>query len=139
MACRDDLHAFTVVQETINRLESVVNPREREQLATRLEYLNRALINLKNDSELDKVVLLLIETAVRELTHENDVDLRHYVDKAPKVWPGRRGRPSFDIREDQLSFLVEQGFQVSVIARLLRVSSRTVERRMAKCGLSVSS
>ena len=66
MARRDDLlHAFTVVQETINRLESVVNPREREQLATRLEYLNRALINLNNDSELDEVVLL-IETAVRE-------------------------------------------------------------------------
>ena len=51
---------------------------------------------------------------------------------------GRRGRPSFDIREEQVSFLVEKGFQVPTIAKPLRVSIWTVERRMAQYCLSIS-
>ena len=43
-----------------------------------------------------------------------------------------RGRPSFDISEETLSFFLENGFKVPVIAELLMVSTRTVERRMNK-------
>ena len=57
---------------------------------------------------------------------------------AAKLSEGTRGRPSFDIREETLTFLLEKGFKVLVIAQLLMVSSRTVERRMNKYGLTVS-
>ena len=57
---------------------------------------------------------------------------------APKVFCGGRGRPSFEIKEERLSFLIDQGFQVPVIAKLFSVSPRTIERRMAKYGLSIS-
>ncbi|KAJ7352785.1 hypothetical protein OS493_033846 [Desmophyllum pertusum] len=50
----------------------------------------------------------------------------------------RRGRPSFHITEEQLSFFIEQGFKVKDISSMLNVSVRTVERRMAAFGLSVS-
>ena len=53
MNCDDLIHVFTVIQETINRLESLNDPSEREGLAIRLEYLNRSLINVSNNSELD--------------------------------------------------------------------------------------
>lgn len=57
---------------------------------------------------------------------------------AAKLIKQTRGRPSFDIREETLTFLLEKGFKVPVIAQLLMVSSRTVERRMNKYGLTVS-
>ena len=60
------------------------------------------------------------------------------IEFAPKIFFGGRGRPSFEIKEEQLSFLIDQGFQVPVIAKLFRVSPRTIERRTANYGLSIS-
>ena len=57
---------------------------------------------------------------------------------AAKLIKQTRGRPSFDIREETLTFLLEKGFKVPVIAQLLMVSARTVERRMNKYGLTLS-
>ena len=45
---------------------------------------------------------------------------------AAKLSKRTRGRPTFDIREETLTFLLEKGFKVVVIAQLLVVSSRTV-------------
>ena len=59
------------------------------------------------------------------------------VEFASQVYTQRRGRPAFDIKEEQLSFLLDGGFTVSTIALLFKVSTRTVERRMALYGLSV--
>ena len=47
------------------------------------------------------------------------------------------GRPRFDIPNDILSCLIENGFSVPQIAELLGVSVRTVRRRMSEIGLSV--
>lgn len=44
----------------------------------------------------------------------------------------------FEVTEDKLSSLIDQGFKVPVIAQLLGVSSRTIERRMSTCGLSIA-
>ena len=60
------------------------------------------------------------------------------IEFAPKIFSGGRGSPSFEIKEEQLSFLIDQGFQVPVIAKLFRVSPRMIERRMANYGLSIS-
>lgn len=52
---------------------------------------------------------------------------------------GSVGRPRFLVTFEQLESLVESHFTVSQIASILGVSSRTVHRRMAEFGLSVSS
>ena len=54
------------------------------------------------------------------------------------VQSGSAGRPRFDIPQLQLSFLVESGFTGPQIASILGVSLRTVRRRMAGYGLSMS-
>ena len=41
-----------------------------------------------------------------------------------------RGRPSYVISKEQLSYLIEQGFKLQEIATMLDVSCRTVKRRM---------
>ena len=44
----------------------------------------------------------------------------------------QRGRPHIVIREDQLCFLLENGFRVKGIASMFLCSCRTIERRMAE-------
>ena len=51
---------------------------------------------------------------------------------------GERGRPSFQIPKEQLSFLLEQGFKVQEVSSILGVAKHTIERRMAAFGLCVS-
>lgn len=50
---------------------------------------------------------------------------------------GGRGRPSWDVSEDQLKYLLEYNFSVREIGELLSVSYSTVRRRMADFNLSV--
>ena len=48
------------------------------------------------------------------------------------MYTQRRGRPAFELKEEELSFLVDEGFKIPTIARLFMVSTRTIERRMQK-------
>ncbi len=48
------------------------------------------------------------------------------------------GKPSFQINEEKLNFLLEQGFKFAEVSEMLGVSKRTVERQMRLFGLSVS-
>ena len=49
-----------------------------------------------------------------------------------------RGRPSYDITQDQLQSLISLRFTVPQIAELLQVSTRTIERRLAEYNMSAS-
>ena len=43
-----------------------------------------------------------------------------------------------DINEEQVNFLLEQGFNVNEMSNMLGVGKRTLERRMQSFGLSVT-
>ena len=62
-----------------------------------------------------------------------------YGDRNAATVPAIRGsgRPKFDIRYEQLAYLLENRFTVSEIANMLSVSERTVYRRMSDFSLSV--
>ena len=60
------------------------------------------------------------------------------IDSTFQIYTHRRGRPAFEMKEDQLSFLLDEGFKIPLIALILGVSTQTVEGRMKKYGLSVS-
>ena len=47
----------------------------------------------------------------------------------------RRGRPRITIREEQLTFLAENGLRITDIANFFQCSRRTIERRMAELSL----
>ncbi|RVE66924.1 hypothetical protein OJAV_G00112930 [Oryzias javanicus] len=51
--------------------------------------------------------------------------------------PGEMGRPRYDIEEERLIELLVLNLSVPCISKLLGVSTRTIERRMADFGLSV--
>ena len=96
-----------------------------------MEYLTCTLVNLdSNCAPTDGIVQLLGETS--SYLRVMDVQLTACaIEFAPKIFSGGRGCPLFEIKEEQLSFLIDQGFQVPIIAKLFRVSPRTIERRMA--------
>ena len=82
-------------------------------------------------------VIEMISLAYRTLVEiDNNETISGY--RASIDTTGQRGRPSFEIGEEQLSYLLEQGFNVRDIESILGVSVRTVERRMSSFGLTVS-
>ena len=131
--------AYDIIQHTTETLNNpAITSFEIDEILLRLDYLTRTLVNLEsNCTPTDDIVYLLGE-AIRYLQDMDVQSTNCAFQLAPKVFSGGRGRPSFEIKEGKLSFLIDQGFQVPVIAKLFRVSPRTIERRMAKYGLSIS-
>ena len=131
--------AYDIIQQTIESLDNpAITSFEIDGISLRLDYLTRTLVNLdSNCAPTDGIVQLLGETS----SYLRVMDVQSTacaIEFAPKIFSGGRGRPLFEIKEEQLSFLIDQGFQVPVIAKLFRVSPRTIERRMANYGLSIS-
>lgn len=85
-----------------------------------LQYLN-----MLNDSSLSELFLAVKNLAAAIVT---DRENRYMV---------KQGRPEIDIPEDQLHYLINQGFTVYDISVMFDCSRRTVERRMKKYGLGV--
>ena len=131
--------AYDIIQQTIEMLDnSETTSFEIDGISLRIDYLTRTLVNLdSNRTPTYEIVQLLGETS----RHLCEVDSRSTVcaiQYAPKIYSGECGRPAFEIKEEQLSFLIDQGFQVPVIAQLFKVSTRTIERRMTKYDLTIS-
>ncbi len=57
----------------------------------------------------------------------------------PQLQCNSRGRPSYDIAEEQLVSMIDLGFTVPQMSQMLLVSTRTLERRIAQYDLSARS
>ena len=117
----------------IDRLEVTRGPsNDLQTIIGKLDLVQRLAVTL----DVDDVVAEDVGSAYRKLVETEQSNQVGY--QAPLNCGGRRGRPSYEISEEQLQFLLEQGFQVKQISSILGVSSRTVERRMSSFGLSIS-
>lgn len=133
----DLLNALNSVEDLIYRLDSLNDPDCVEGISLRLDVLKRYLVNIRiNDS-----ILQLVDSAYRRVNQfeERYSALSDNTASCPsKIYTGKRGKPSFDIKEEQVSFLLEQGFNVGEMSKMLGVSKRTLERRMQTFGMSVT-
>ena len=107
---------------------------------TRLPYSHAD--KLKTTLKLMKLSAYLVKPTTNELTSAASETQSRSVDEelvvlASQVHTQRLGRPAFGIKEDQLSFLLDNGFDIATTALLFRASSRTVERRNKKYALFV--
>lgn len=127
-----------IIFDVINAIEVFENSgdpsSDLQRAITKLDYVQRMAVNL----ELDEAIISLIGQAYRMLVQIDDNNSIQNTYRASLNERQQRGRPSYNISEEQLSFLLEKGFQVKDISAILGVSSRTVERRMSAFGLSVS-
>ena len=117
----------------IDRLEVTRGPsNDLQPIIGKLDLVQRLAVS----QDVDEVVAEDVGSAYRKLVETEQSNQVGY--QAPLNCGGRQGRPSFEISEEQLQFLLEQGFKVKQISSILGVSSRTVERRMSSFGLSIS-
>ena len=142
MAGSGYLQAHNAVNQIMTALENMTDPLEVDGLVLRLDYLIHTLVNFENDPQTDEIICLLGEACDEPTCAASEAQSRsadsEFVDFASQVHTRHCGRPAFDIKEEQLSFLLDEGFNTPTIALLFRVSSRTIERRMKKYGLFVS-
>ena len=135
MAYRE--YVVTAINDVLTTLNRYVDldssSTDFQPVILRLDYLQRLVVNLA----IDDFVIEMISLAYRTLVEiDNNDTISGY--RASIDTTGQRGRPSFEIGEEQLSYLLEQGFNVRDIGSILEVSVRTVERRMSSFGLTVS-
>ena len=109
-------------------------------ISYRLDWLYNSIaryfVGQRQNINVDERVIILVGNA-------NDI-LRQTIQNVPhsysvaQVYTGERGRPKFNISQDQLQFLVERGFTIPDISHMLNVRVRTVERRLHDFGLSTT-
>ena len=90
---------------------------------------------------LDNCSTQVIEATSRSLTLLEDLNSlsgNSSTSQAATLQTSHRGRPKFDIAQDQLEYLLSIGFHCPAIADLFGVSLSTVRRRMSDFGLSVT-
>ena len=129
------VEAITDLITCIKRLENSENGFEIGSIVLILDYITRMLVNLEVPDEIVNTMRGLYESVVQLEANLNVVASDGYA--APIFCTGTRGRPSYEIPREQLSFLLDQGFKASQISVMLGVGQRTVERRMSAFGLSV--
>ena len=123
----------SVIESAITSIDRAKDTDDISSLVLRLDYLNRVIVEVELP---DSIVSSLGEvlSILREKEMEPDWEI-----SSTDIEPiRRRGRPSFDVKEEQLSFLVENDFKVPEISLMLGVSTRTVERRLSSFGISIS-
>lgn len=103
-------------------------------LVCKVDFLQSMLVNL----DIDDVIIKTIGRAQSLLVEieRNENSSGGY--SASVQHDSRRGRPSYLISKEQLSYLIERGFKLQEVSTMLGISCRTVKRRMTSYGLSVS-
>lgn len=129
--------AVQAINDLIVRIERMENSSEIGSIVLRLDFINRMLVSLDVPDDIVNTTSALYETVVA-INHENHQTQAAHGYQVQLHRAGARGRPSFEITREQLTFLLDQGFKVPQISVILGVGQRTVERRMSAYGLSVS-
>ena len=101
---------------------TVIQDGDYSKILLRLEYLNRTLIN---SGQLPDSIVAGIGSAIACLSGAQQSSVPTY--RADSSFTGRRGRPSFNVSEDQLVFLVDNVFTITKISEMLGISKRMVE------------
>ena len=134
-------------QYLINALHDVIRSIDRyeasgdvctdfQAVILKLDYVQRIVVNLGIDESISRMVGETMRMLMDLHQNNQQIDAGTYRVSVNRGGP--RGRPYFNISEEQLVFLLEFGFKVNDISNFLGVSKRTVERRMSTFGLSVS-
>ena len=126
-------YVLSVIESAITSIDSAKNTDDISRLVLRLDYLTRVIVG---EGLPDPIVSSLGE--VLFILREKEMEPDWEINSTDKESTRRRGRPSFDVKEEQLSFLVENDFKVPEISAMLGVSTRTVERRLSSFGISIS-
>ena len=103
----------------------------------RLDWVINILVRYCDVEGTDQRVIDLLREVKDMLTSSQCANTSTH--RTGTIFTGMHGRPRFNILNEQLQFLVEQGFSTPTIADILGVSTRTLERRLQEFGLNLRS
>lgn len=107
-----------------------------------LEQIHREFVvaeSLHGLSESEQAALSFVLSALNSLQNVQEIVSEDAQAPLPPISrSGAVGRPSFSIPIQQLTCLIENQFNVPQIAKIIGVSVRTIHRRMAQYGLSIT-
>ena len=114
-----------------------LNGSDPEMLVDRIENLMSVVARLEESNVTFPNEVMASLQQARELLQDvvNDHHLRESSQSTPRLFGV--GRPSYDIPEVQLRYLIELGFSVPAISHIFGVSVRTIRRRMQWHQLSI--
>ena len=90
-----------------------------------------------DEEDNDMSELSQLEARAQEILGDLDSDIYYTSSPLSQQCTGSRGRPQFEIPKEQLELFLDYHFTVEQIAKMLGISSKTVQRRLKHYGLSV--
>ena len=126
----------TSIRETANAINHLRNQNDIDLIKLRLDYINSMLVTLDMPEEIINIISS-VHLQLERLIHNNSYSHQDQY-QTPMTHTSGRGRPKIDISTEQLSLLVDQGFTANEMSGVLGVGERTVQRRLAAFGLSIS-
>lgn len=117
-----------------------------EECADYLQYKCERAINILNMSSLiynipvtfvnqAEEIFIMVEEALREI-QQSSLSIAFHIES---VFSDSPGRPAFNIPREVLDMFVENKFNISAMARMLKVGEPTVKRQLRVNGISISS
>jgi hypothetical protein len=100
----------------------------------RLDWV-RIMVDDEDNNDISELSQLVAQA--QEILGHLDLDIYHTSSPLPQQGTCCRGRPKFEILEEQLELFLEYNFSVEKIAKMLGVSSKTIHPRLKQYGLSV--
>ena len=135
------LEAIVRVCQRVQRLvASYEEGRDADKLDCLVYHVDRLYrillaINACSNNVLEAVGMSL--SLLEELNRAQSMENEHgYTTQV--LLENRRGRPSLDVKQEQLEYLLHLGFNCPKVAEVLGVSLSTIRRRMNEFGLSVT-
>ncbi|KAK3732013.1 hypothetical protein QZH41_016884, partial [Actinostola sp. cb2023] len=135
MAELDVRSVINAINDLVSGIDHIKEPSDIGLLSLRVDCINRMLVTLDVPDDIVNSMSAIYEQLVI-IEKQHKTSQYHY--QAPLRKDGGRGRPTFNISQEQLTFLLDQGFSVPEISSVLGVGKRTVERRLSSFGLSVT-
>ena len=123
--CFEDCSWVISYLETIFTLESRVDLTQTDRIVLPLDYIKRRLVNMRDEAKTDTVLSQLQQVA------DNILDERHQDKNREGHFRGHSTQTAdtwktyFLNREQTLTFLLEKGFKVPVMAQFQTVSTQT--------------
>jgi anti-sigma regulatory factor (Ser/Thr protein kinase) len=124
------------IARVIRDIAEGLNNENVDLMKLRLDYVNRMTVTLGLSEEVTNALSFVYQQLDRIseiIVESRDVDVQY----RPSVIHSGRGRPRISIPQEQLSFLVDQGFTVKEMSNILGAGQRTIERRLAAFDISI--
>ena len=126
------------VRHVLVRYEEGREPEQLDCLIFHVERLHRLLLSLHVTTD-DIIEAVAVSLSLLEELNSSTSGACSHGYAVPVLHENSRGRPRFDIKPEQLEYLLTLGLKCPKIAEVLGVSLSTIRRRMTEYGFSVTS